>query len=208
MVTIYTAEMGICSFIEHGVRSAKAKHKIALFQPLTLLDLEIFHKPGKGLQRITEAKCYYAYRKIPFDIAYSSMALFLSEVLHKVLKEEEANPVLFTFLDESFQLLDGTSTHMENFHIQFLWNLSEFLGFHASSVEEFLSQLRLAGVPNVEVLDVETMQTLFTTDYGTAVLMKRGQRNAILQALIYYYQIHMDSFGDLRSLHILQEVLA
>jgi DNA repair protein RecO (recombination protein O) len=69
LVTIYTAEFGICSYVENGVRSAKAKHKIALFQPLTLLELEVYHKPGKGLHRISEAKCYYPYRKIPFDNA-------------------------------------------------------------------------------------------------------------------------------------------
>ena len=57
LVTIYTAELGIASYIENGVRSAKAKHKMALFQPTTLLDLEVFHKPGKGLHRISEAKC-------------------------------------------------------------------------------------------------------------------------------------------------------
>ena len=81
LITIYTAEFGIASYIENGVRSAKAKHKMALFQPLTLLDLEVYHKPGKGLHRISEAKCYYPYQQIPFDIIKSSIALFLSEVL-------------------------------------------------------------------------------------------------------------------------------
>jgi DNA repair protein RecO len=93
VVNVYTSEMGICSYIENGVRSAKAKHKMALFQPLTLLDLEVYHKPGKGLHRISEAKCFFPYQAIPFDIAKSSLALFLSEVLSKVLKEEEAKKV-------------------------------------------------------------------------------------------------------------------
>ena len=56
LVTIYTAEFGIASYIENGVRSAKAKHKMALFQPLTLLDLEVFHKPGRGLHRWRQAR--------------------------------------------------------------------------------------------------------------------------------------------------------
>ena len=70
-------------------------------------------------------------------------------MLGKVLKEEEANPILFEFLEESFQLLDQGSGHMENFHLQFLWRLSEFLGFHAGQVGEFLDQLREAGVPGM-----------------------------------------------------------
>jgi DNA repair protein RecO (recombination protein O) len=208
LVTIYTAEFGISSYVENGVRSAKAKHKIALFQPLTLLELEVYHKPGKGLHRISEAKCYYPYRRIPFDIAFSSIALFLTEVLGKVLKEEEANPILFEFLEESFQLLDQGSGHMENFHLQFLWRLSEFLGFHAGQVGEFLDQLREAGVPGMGELDPKAVQTLFDSYYGEATGINRAQRAAILRALIYYYGLHMESFGELKSLQILQEVMS
>lgn len=208
LVTIYTAEFGISSYVENGVRSAKAKHKIALFQPLTLLDLEVYHKPGKGLHRISEAKCYYPYRKIPFDIASSSIALFLTEVLSKVLREEEANPVLFSFLEESFQILDRGQGHLENFHLQFLWRLSEFLGFHAGQVVAFLNQLREAGVPGISELDVTIIQELFDADYGDGVGVNRIQRAAILRALIYYYGLHMESFGELRSLQVLQDVLS
>jgi DNA repair protein RecO (recombination protein O) len=208
LVTIYTAEFGISSYVENGVRSAKAKHKIALFQPLTLLDLEVYHKPGKGLHRISEAKCYYPYRKIPFDIAFSSIGLFLTEVLGKVLKEEEANPILFAFLEESFQMLDQAAGPMENFHLQFLWRLSEFLGFHAGQVQEFLTQLREAGVPGMGELDPKAVQALFDSEYGQVIGINRIQRAAILKALIYYYGLHMESFGELKSLQILQEVLS
>jgi DNA repair protein RecO (recombination protein O) len=208
LVTIYTAEFGISSYVENGVRSAKAKHKIALFQPLTLLDLEVYHKPGKGLHRISEAKCYYPYRKIPFDIASSSIALFLTEVLSKVLREEEANPVLFSFLEESFQILDQGKGHWETFHLQLLWRLREFLGVHAGQVAEFLDQLREAGVPGMGDLEASTVQELFDADYGDGVGVNRVQRAAILRALIYYYGLHMESFGELRSLQVLQEVLS
>ncbi len=208
MVTIYTAEFGISTYVENGVRSAKAKHKIALFQPLTLLDLEVYHKPGKGLHRISEAKCYYPYRKIPFDINYSSIALFLTEVLGKVLREEEANPVLFDFLEDSFQRLDQGVGSMENFHLQFLWKLTEFLGFHAGRVQELMDQLREAGVPGISELDSSAVQALFDAEYGEVPGITRIQRAAVLRALIYYYGLHMESFGELRSLQVLQEVLS
>ena len=43
IVKIYTEAFGIQTYIENGVRSAKGKNKIALFQPLTLLDLVVYH---------------------------------------------------------------------------------------------------------------------------------------------------------------------
>jgi DNA repair protein RecO (recombination protein O) len=77
LVNVYTAELGICSYIENGVRSAKAKHKMALFQPLTQLDLEVYHKPGKGLHRISEAKCSFPYQGA-FRVFMPIIAIFRS----------------------------------------------------------------------------------------------------------------------------------
>lgn len=207
LVTIYTAELGIASYIENGVRSAKAKHKMALFQPTTLLDLEVFHKPGKGLHRISEAKCYFPYRQIPFDIAKSSIALFLSEILTKVLKEEESNVPLFDFLEDSFQFLDGATAHYENFHIQFLWNLSVYLGFNPSNAHEFKEQVSQAS-STFQSLDVQALDAIVNAPYGTEYAMGRAERKAYISALLLYFQVHMESFGDLRSWQILQEVMA
>ena len=208
LVTIYTAELGIASYIENGVRSAKAKHKMALFQPLTLLDMEVYSKPGKGLNRISELKCYFPYQHIPFDIAKSSIALFLSEVLNKVLKEEEANPILFQFLEDSLQFLDTCQENFENFHIQFLWNLTAFLGFSPSNGSEFYQQLALNRSEYGRPDHLEVLDRLIQSDYGTPIVMTKNQRKELLGALIRYYQLHVESFGDLRSLQILQEVLA
>jgi DNA repair protein RecO (recombination protein O) len=205
---MYTAEFGIASYIENGVRSAKAKHKMALFQPLTLLDLEVFHKPGRGLHRISEAKCYFPYRQIPFDVGKSSIALFLSEVLTKVLKEEEANFPLFDFLEESFQFLDGSQGNYENFHIQFLWNLASFLGFAPGSTEELLVQLKQSQFAGANLMDSKILSELVMANYGEPFLISRPQRKVYLSALLYFYRLHMESFGELRSWEILQEVMA
>ena len=178
---------------------------MALFQPLTLLDLEVYHKPGKGLHRISEAKCFFPYQAIPFDIAKSSLALFLSEVLSKVLKEEEANPALFEFLSHSMQYLDRAEANFENFHLQFLWQLAAFLGFGAGNAAEFYQQLKAAGciVPNFMELDA-----LIQADYGHPIVLHRAERKELLAGMLNYYQLHMENFGEIRSLQILQEVLA
>ncbi|CAM4178388.1 DNA repair protein RecO [Cytophagaceae bacterium 50C-KIRBA] len=208
LITIYTAEFGIASYIENGVRSAKAKHKMALFQPMTLLDLEVYHKPGKGLHRISEAKCYYPYQQIPFDIIKSSIALFLSEVLGKVLKEEEENIPLFDFLEESFQYLDKSKAHVENFHIQFLWELSAYLGFGSSNSGEFFSQMSpWIGSEKVASLS-PILEELIGSGYGKTASMTKLQRKELVAIMLQYYQIHMESIGEIRSWQVLQEVMA
>lgn len=208
LVTIYTAEFGIATYIENGVRSAKAKHKMALFQPMTLLDLEVFHKPGKGIHRISEAKCFFPYQQIPFDIAKSSIALFLSEILSKVLKEEESNPYLFEFLMESLQFLDRAPTNFENFHIQFLWKLTSFLGITPSDAREFLTQLNTEKFSFLNHLDHPWIEEIVHAPMGTSCSISRIQRKNLLSGLLFFYQVHIESFGELRSWQILQEVMA
>ncbi|MFC0185163.1 DNA repair protein RecO [Pseudarcicella hirudinis] len=129
IVKIFTEEFGIQTFIENGVRSAKSKNKIALFQPLTLLDLVVYHKEGKDLHRISELKCLIPFQTLPFNIYKSSIALFITEILGKCMKEETGNISLFRFLLNSILWLDAAEDDFENFHLQFLIKLASFLGF-------------------------------------------------------------------------------
>jgi DNA repair protein RecO (recombination protein O) len=126
-------------------------------------------------------------------------------VLSKVLKEEEANPALFEFLSQSLQYLDRASDHFENFHLQFLWQLAAFLGFGAGNAAEFYQQLKSAGyiVPNFQELD-----SLIHADYGHHIALHRAERKELLAGMLHYYQLHMENFGEIRSLQVLQEVLA
>ena len=86
---IYTEAFGLQSYIVNGVRSKSAKNKIALFQPLTLLDLVVYHKENSTLQRISEMRCAEPYQSIPFKVHKSSIALFTAEILQKTLKFPE-----------------------------------------------------------------------------------------------------------------------
>jgi len=58
---IYTEAFGLQSYIVNSVRSSKAKNKIALFQPLTLLEMVVYHKNHQGLQRISEMRTAEPY---------------------------------------------------------------------------------------------------------------------------------------------------
>src|SRR4051812_40998701 len=90
---IYTELFGIQSYIVNGVRSSTSKtNRIALFQPLTLLDLVVYHKEkSDNVRRISEIKCYNPFNTLPYNVVKSSLALFVTEILGKTLKEEEAN---------------------------------------------------------------------------------------------------------------------
>jgi DNA repair protein RecO (recombination protein O) len=206
---IYTEEFGLQSYIVNSVRTARSKNnRIALFQPLTLLDMVVYYKNDRDLHRISEVKTSHPFQSLPFDVSKSTIAMFVTEMLNKVLKEEAGSPPLFRFLIDSVLFLEEASVNYENFHLAFLLKLSFFLGFGPESAREFESQLRENSYPFLSDDEMETaLNAMLRQPLGSPVRLARGSRNDILDALVAYYQIHLDSIGEVKSLPVLREVL-
>ena len=80
---VYTEEFGLQSYIVNGVRSAKSKNnRIALFQPLTLLEMVVYYKNDRDLHRLSEVKTNHPFQSLPFEVAKSTIALFVTEMLN------------------------------------------------------------------------------------------------------------------------------
>lgn len=206
---IYTEEYGLQSYLVHGVRTAKSKtNKIALFQPLTLLDMVVYYKEDRDLHRLTEVKTSYPFQSLPFEVAKASMAMFVTEILTKTLKEEAPNTMLFQFLMQSVVFLEEARTSYENFHLAFLLKLTSFLGFGPENAREFENQLRENSYPFLPDNETEQgLNILIRYPFGTPAHLNRAQRNELLDALVAYYRIHIDSMGEVKSLPVLREVL-
>src|SRR5687767_9141688 len=86
IVTIFTEHFGLQAYIVNGVRSKSAKNKIALYQPLTLLNLVVYHRENANIERIKEISCLHPYRTIMADVKKSTLAMFLNELLNKTIK--------------------------------------------------------------------------------------------------------------------------
>jgi DNA repair protein RecO (recombination protein O) len=207
---IYTEAFGIQTYIVNGVRSSKSKtNRIALFQPLTLLDMVVYHKSKDDtIHRISELKCYAPFFTIPFDVLKSGLALFMTEILGKTLREEENNEPLFQFIEASVLHLDQADHHFENFHIQFLMQLAHFLGFGVENIADLESELKDNHYPNTsDAYEHRAAEEMLLSDYGQAISLDRTRRVNILEKLIFFYKIHMDNLGDIKSLEVLREVL-
>lgn len=212
IVNIFTEEFGIQTYIENGVRSAKSKNKIALFQPLTLLDLVIYQKgkntaANKQIHRIAEIKCNTPFHTLPYDIYKSSIALFITEVLGKSLKEETGNHLLFEFLHNSIVWLDEVEEHFENFHLQFLLQLGTFLGFSPENAHEISHELSLHNLPVLSKTLENQLDILLNTPYHQSPRIDRNSRNQLLESIILFYRLHIDTLGEIKSLAVLKEVM-
>ena len=219
---IYTEELGLQSYMINGVRRAKASTKPALLQPLTLLDMVVYFRENKNLQRIKEVKLAYTFVAIPFDIVKSSVALFMAEILYKTIKETaESNQEQFDFLYHYIQFLDQTPESVANVHLHFLLNLSRYLGFHPQNnfdkekcrlfdLQEgiFVGQRPVHPHyfdPNCsEVLSI-LMES--RVQHLHEIRLKRSLRRVLLDGLIQYFELHIENFREVKSIRILNEVL-
>ena len=207
---IYTEDFGLQSYIVNSVRGSnrRGRSKISFFQPLTLLDLVVYHKKTAGLTRISDIRCAEPYQHIPYHVIKSSIALFVTEVLNKSLKEEEGNAELFAFIQQSLLVFDQMETGFENFHLQFMLKLSRYLGFIPQSAQDFFRQVyEFVGKPTITEEEGRLLSQLLESRYTEHTGVSRTIRQTLLDDLIKFYQLHVASFGEIKSLTVLREVL-
>lgn len=201
IVNIFTEAFGLQSYIVNGVRSSSTKSKIALYQPLTLLDLVVYHRENANINRIKEVKCSYPFHSISIDVRKSTIGMFMVEVMNKAVKEQSQAGDIFDFLYNSIVALDMTETDTENFHLIFLLRLSRFLGFGALRANEIVGG-RMTTTETEAHLDI-----LLKSGFDTVLKFTRNERNALLDLLLKFYSDHIDTFGEMKSVAVLREVL-
>lgn len=206
IIKTYTDTFGIRSFIINGVRTKKAKVKASLFQPLSLLELVVYHRNTSDIDRISEVKAAMPFMNIPFDVRRSSVALFMTEILYKTIREEAPHPELFRFIVQTVTTLDREKELAPDFLLSFLFRLSAFLGFGISSFQEPVEQLAIEQEFSKEEMQAVT-DTLNGGENLPTTLDTRLRRKA-LQCLLDFYNMHYEGFYPLQSLKVIREVFS
>ncbi|MBL6446538.1 DNA repair protein RecO [Fulvivirga sp. 29W222] len=195
---VFTEEFGLQTYIVNGVRSKSSKGKIALYQPLTLLELVVYYKESADINRISEVKCGSPFQTIPTDIRKTAIAMFVAEVLYKCVKEEGDVHDVFEFIYHSIKILDHLESDYQNFHLQFMLKLSKYLGF---------------GIESSDFLDVfyaeeaQLAKELMDNSYEESAKLNNSSRRKMLDHIIKFFQTNVDSLKEINSIKVLQEVL-
>lgn len=201
IVNIFTDVFGLQGYIINGVRSKAAKSKIALYQPLTLLDMVVYHREHANINRIKEVRCLQPFHSIAVNVKKSAIAIFINEIINKTIKEESHSKEIFEFLYLSISTLDALQDGYESFHLLFLLKLSRYLGFGAHTVSEVLG---------LRVSDSETeklIEHLISSEYEQTVILSNDQRRILLELIIKFYADHIDTLGEIRSVQVLKEIM-
>ncbi|MEL6412756.1 MAG: DNA repair protein RecO [Bacteroidota bacterium] len=207
IVRIFTEALGMQSYIVQGVRAKRPRYSIALFQPMTLLDLVVYHKKQASLQRIAEAKYHTPTNDILGNLKKATIAVFLAELLTKLLREEAPNPTLFDFLWQSVLELDGLHTGEALFHLHLMLKMAHHLGFGVSQAQELETQLQRAGQHEGLTMEVRRLlEALLQDTTLNAQWAGKAVRRSLLANILKFYQLHTEGLDTLKSLKVMQEL--
>ena len=217
IVRCFTQSDGLKSyFIRDAFSTKKSSQKIALFQPLNILEIEANHKNKGSLEYFKEAKLAYPYYTITTDITKTTIAIFLSEILHHCIREEEMNQNLYAFLETALLWLDSHE-EVANFHLILLLEISKFLGFYPDTTvnsNDFFEMTEGVFTPyhSVSCLTAEEtalLKRLMLLKLDNSIKSFHvSERQALLKILLDYYAFHLDGFKRPKSLDVLKEVFS
>lgn len=148
------------------------------------------------------------YTSLQTDVRKITVATFLTEVISKCFHENDVNPDLFEFLDSSFKSFDKQQEHYSNFHVFFLFELAYFMGFHPQSFDELKMQLVTYKHSWHHVFDDDSLKFVFVSllEGLHTIHIDRHQRSMIIDIMIDYYRLHIENFGEIKSLKVLREL--
>ncbi len=219
IATVFTREFGRQSYMINASRSRKSKNKAGLLQPLFLVDLEVYQKQTREVQRVKEMKSFQTYQNIPFELTKSTQAIFLAEMLYKTIHEQESYPELFDFTKNALLYFDLMEQGWQNFHLYFLFRLTEYFGFMPDTRKEgfegWFDLHKGAIVPfepshpmfaNKEASEKIIQLSLLKINELDTFKISRSMRETLLSVLVDYYQLHFENLGEIKSLKVLKEL--
>ncbi len=203
-------------FVPNAFSTKKGNQKIAYFQPLSILEIEASHKNKGSLEHFKEIKLAHAYKNIPNDIIKSTIVLFLSEILHYSIHEEEKNESLFDFLESALLWLDAHD-ETTNFHLILMLEMTKFFGFYPDNSESVFNFFdckegnftAFQGTNCLSEHETFLFKKLIDLKFDSDQKVFAGvERQVLLKILLDYYLMHLDGFKKPKSLDVLKEVFS
>ncbi|MDR2910439.1 MAG: DNA repair protein RecO [Bacteroidales bacterium] len=220
IATIFTREYGRQSFIINAARSKNSKNKAGILQPLFLVNIVAYEKQSRDIQRVKEIVSSRTYQNLPFNVVKFTQAVFIAEILYKTINEQESYPEIYDFIQNSLLYFDLMEKGVSNFHLWFLFRLTEYLGF--------LPSIPFAGegwfdLQKGTVVASEPAHMLFMNRQATNVFMNLSvlkihelsgfripheMRSYLLEQIIKYYQLHFENLREIKSFKVLKELFS
>ncbi len=197
IVQLYTEQYGRHSFI---FKRLKNKNNPYVFQPFHFIEFTCNYNNNKNINLGVSPSLISPFYEITSDIRKISVALFLTEVLSLILKEETRSSELYVFLKRSIILFDKEPFHPD-FHLVLLMHLFKFLGIQPINNHSRINTVfNLKEAKFIKLQDFNTNVNTISTAFSSLLGMKidayqnkkfnASTRNQLLDLILNYLGEH------------------
>lgn len=219
IIYMYTEAFGRVSYLVARNRGKKTVMSKSLFMPLSVVEMEVEHSNKRDLHRIRESKPCIPLMELFCDPVKNALALFLAEVLFRVVKETEPDERLFAYLCNSIRLLEMADEGVANFHLLFLLHLLYYMGiypnvdtYRENACFDMLNGIFVESVPaHRHYLSREESRVLalllrMRFENMSFYTFSRQDRVNIVRRILEYYRLHLPDFPEIKSLSVMQNL--
>jgi DNA repair protein RecO (recombination protein O) len=187
---LYTEQFGLKSYLIKGIRKSKTSLSASLFQPLQPIEAEVYNTQRQSLQILKTATIIEDLSSLRLNIVKSTLTIFITEVINHSIKGETSDKALFEFLfDKIKRLNEADNMLLADFHLRFMIDFAAILGFNVSNYNWEKEEEIAAFVDSPEPTATKT------------------ERNAILAALISFYELYITDGKKILSHKVLHNIL-
>ncbi len=226
VTNIYTRERGRMAFLSPAGSSKSSRQTAARLQPLSIIEAEANISPTRDLHILSATIPLKIWKTLYYDPFKSSVVMFLSEFLTKLLREAPSEPRLWDFIANSMSILDATDNRIAaaNFHITFLISLSYMMGIQPDVSEyrdgmEFDMKSGTMAYPfsaishngiRLDAIKTSFLPTLLRINYANARFFRFSgkERSELIDHILKYYGTHFPGSDNLKSLEIMKEIFS
>ena len=186
------------SFLVRGIKRGNA---VAVFHPLSILDVVSAESPKSSLCHLREWEPAQPLHGIRGDLVKSSVAMFVSEVLYRSFTNELSDPQFFEWLCGAVATLDAASGSIANYPLWFLVSYAVQLGFRPGDPVE------PQGIFTPAESDLLRRMLHATFSETLAIPLSASRRQAFARKMLQYLSWHLGTTIDAKSMDVLHEVL-
>ncbi len=208
---IFTQNHGLKAFMVKGGNKKFA----SIFQALSHIEFTYYQKNEDQLANLFEPQLVSNFQEIYFNPLKQSIAFFETEFLVQCLHENQADLELYEFIKNELFFLNQEEFH-PNYLIFWIAELSGILGFRIQVEDEDGQFFDLINgeITRLNSLHSESASGEIVKHFASFLCLSReeqlifefskDERKQILEILLTYFKLHIDSFKKIKSLEVYQ----
>lgn len=217
VVNILTAD-GRRAFMVGAGHGTRRSTPAAVTMPLSLVEFVAGRSRKGGMPRMSGLQFAHPCCAIPFDPVRRAEALFIAELITHAVPADVPDPELFDFVWHSVLRLDEGMPGLPSFHLLFMMQLSQYLGFghelktEGCNIFDMEAGQWVAHLPtHPYVLTDRAAQVWHIIESAdehnlSQMGLSRQEKCQAIDAMSTYFRLHTPGFGSLQSHLILAQL--